>query len=52
MDHTKTSEELKSMAPADAKAAIPTVLDSSSQSKIDKLEDAKPDNFSSDFDCR
>jgi putative membrane protein len=52
MDHTKTSEELKSMAPADAKAAIPTVIDSSSQSKIDKLEDAKPDNFSSDFDCR
>jgi putative membrane protein len=49
-DHTKTSEELKSMAPADAKAAIPTSLDSSSQGKIDKLRDAKPDNFSSDFD--
>jgi putative membrane protein len=48
-DHTKTSEELKSMAPASAKAAIPTALDSSSQSKIDKLKDAKPDNFSSDF---
>jgi putative membrane protein len=49
-DHTKTSEELKSIAPADAKAAIPTSLDSSSQSKIDKLRDAKPDDFSSDFD--
>ena len=49
-DHTKTSEELKAMAPADAKAAIPTALDSSSQSKIDKLRDAKPDDFSSDFD--
>jgi putative membrane protein len=49
-DHTKTSEELKSMAPADAKAAIPAALDSSSQSKIDKLKDAKPDDFSSDFD--
>jgi putative membrane protein len=49
-DHTKTSEELKSIAPADAKAAIPTALDSSSQSKIDKLKDAKPDSFSSDFD--
>jgi putative membrane protein len=49
-DHTKTSEELKSMAPADATAAIPTALDSSSQSKIDKLRDAKPDDFSSDFD--
>jgi putative membrane protein len=48
-DHTKTSEELKSMAPADAKAAIPTALDSSSQSKIDKLKDAK-EEFSSDFD--
>jgi putative membrane protein len=49
-DHTKTSEELKSMAPADAMAGIPTALDSSSQSKIDKLRDAKPDDFSSDFD--
>ncbi len=50
MDHTKTSEELKSMAPTDAKAVIPTAIDSSSQSKIDKLKDARPDNFSSDFD--
>jgi putative membrane protein len=50
MDHTKTSEELKSMAPADAKAAIPAALDTSAQSKIDKLKDAKPDDFSSDFD--
>jgi putative membrane protein len=49
-DHTKTSEELKSMVPADAKAAIPAALDSSSQSKIDKLKNAKPDDFSSDFD--
>jgi putative membrane protein len=49
-DHTKTSEELKSIAPADAKAAIPKTLDSSSQSKLDKLKDAKPANFSSDFD--
>jgi putative membrane protein len=49
-DHTKTSEELKSMAPSDAKTGIPAALDSSSQSKIDKLKDAKPDDFSSDFD--
>jgi putative membrane protein len=48
-DHTKTSEELKSRAPTSAKAAIPIALDSSSQSKIDKLRDAKPDDFSSDF---
>jgi putative membrane protein len=49
-DHTKTSEELNSMVTADAKAAIPNALDSSAQSKIDKLKDAKPDDFSSDFD--
>jgi putative membrane protein len=49
-DHTKTSEELKSMAPADAKAAIPPALDSSSQSKIDKLKNAKAEDFSSDYD--
>jgi putative membrane protein len=49
-DHTKTSEELKSMAPADAKAAVPPALDSSSQSKIDKLKNAKPEDFSSDYD--
>jgi putative membrane protein len=49
-DHTKTSDELKSMVPADAKAAIPAGLDSSSQSKVDKLKDTKPDDFSSDFD--
>ena len=50
-DHTKTSEELKSLVPAEARAAIPTALDSSSQSKIDKLRNAKPDDFSSDFDA-
>ena len=50
-DHTKTSEELKSLVPAEARAAIPTALDGSSQSKIDKLKNAKPDDFSSDFDA-
>jgi putative membrane protein len=49
-DHTKTSDELKAIVPADAKAAIPSFLDSSSQSKIDKLKDARPGDFSSDFD--
>jgi putative membrane protein len=49
-DHTKTTDELKATAPADAKAAIPSGLDSSSQNKLDKLKDAKPDDFSSDFD--
>lgn len=49
-DHTKTYEELKSIVPAEAKAAIPAALDSSAQSKIDKLKNAKPDDFSSQFD--
>jgi putative membrane protein len=49
-DHTKTTGELKAMAPADAKAAIPSALDSSSQNKVDKLKDAKSSDFSSDFD--
>ena len=49
-DHTKTSEELKAMAPLEAKGAIPTALDSTSQSKLDKLKNAKPDDFASDFD--
>ena len=49
-DHTKTSEDLKTITPADAKTVIPSALDSSSQSKIDKLRDAKPEDFSSDFD--
>ncbi len=50
-DHTKTSSELKSLvAGEDVKADIPAALDSASQSKIDKLKNAKPDDFSSDFD--
>ena len=50
-DHIKTSEELKTMVPADAKTAIPAAPDSSSQSKLDKLKNAKPDDFSSEFDA-
>jgi len=50
-DHTKTSTELKGLVSSgDVKADIPATLDSSSQSKIDKLKDAKPNDFSSDFD--
>jgi putative membrane protein len=49
-DHTKTSEELTSMTPADAKAAIPAALDSSSQGQNRQLKNAKPDDFSSEFD--
>ena len=47
-DRTKTSQELAGMVKSgDVKATIPTALDSSSQSKLDKLREAKP----SDFNC-
>jgi putative membrane protein len=49
-DHTKTSSELKGMVPSDMTSAIPTSLDDSSQKKLDKLRDAKPDDFASDYD--
>jgi putative membrane protein len=50
-DHTKTSSELKQLVSSgDVKAEIPAALDSSSQSKVDKLKNAKPDDFYSDFD--
>jgi putative membrane protein len=49
-DHTKTSSDLKSMASGDMMTAIPTALDDASQKKLDKLRDAKPDDFSSDYD--
>jgi putative membrane protein len=50
-DHTKTSTELKQLVSSgDVKAEIPATLDSSSQSKVDKLKNAKPDDFSSTFD--
>ncbi|WP_426435588.1 DUF4142 domain-containing protein [Bradyrhizobium genosp. P] len=50
-DHTETSGELRTMAPGNAKTVLPETLDSSSQDKIDKLKNAKPDDFSSDFDA-
>ena len=50
-DHTKTSTELKAMvASGDLKAEIPAALDSSSQSKLDKLRDAKPEDFAGQYD--
>ncbi|MEI9804623.1 MAG: DUF4142 domain-containing protein [Pseudolabrys sp.] len=50
-DHTKTSTELKGLvASGDVKADIPATLDNGSQSKVDKLKNAKPEDFSSDFD--
>ena len=50
-DHTKTSTELKALVTSgDVKAEIPAALDSSSQKKIDKLNDTKPEDFVSEYD--
>jgi putative membrane protein len=50
-DHTKTTNDIKGMVESgDVKAQIPASMDSSHQSKLDKLRDAKADNFSSDYD--
>ncbi|QOG22973.1 DUF4142 domain-containing protein [Bradyrhizobium sp. SEMIA] len=49
-DHTKISNELKEMVPADSAAAIPAKLDDSSQKKLDKLRDTKPGDFASEYD--
>jgi putative membrane protein len=49
-DHSKTSGELKSMVRNDnIKATLPETLDSSHQSKLDKLKDASGKDFSSDY---
>jgi len=48
-DHTKTSNELKAMIPANMKAAVPTALDDASQKKLAKLRDAKPEDFASEY---
>jgi putative membrane protein len=49
-DHTKTSNELKELVPASLKSAIPTTLDDSSQKKLDKLRNAKPEDFPGQYD--
>jgi putative membrane protein len=49
-DHTKTSSELKQMVGGDMKAALPAALDDSSQKKLDKLRDTKPDDFAGEYD--
>jgi putative membrane protein len=50
-DHTKTSTELKGLVTSGkVKAEVPTALDSSHQSKLDKLKDESGKDFSSDFD--
>jgi putative membrane protein len=49
-DHTKTSTELKAMISGEMKAALPTMLDDTSQKKLGKLRDSKPDDFASEYD--
>jgi putative membrane protein len=50
-DHTKTSTELKGLVSSGkVKAEVPAALDSSHQSKLDKLKDETGKDFSSDFD--
>jgi len=49
-DHTRTSSELKGLVPADKKSALPTALDDSSQKKLDKLRDTKPEDFAGQYD--
>jgi putative membrane protein len=52
-DHTKTSDELKALVKGgDVKAELPTALDSSHQSKLDKLSGYKGADFSSEFDSQ
>ena len=50
-DHTKTTSDLKSMVSGgELKMALPTELDSSHQSKIDKLKSLKGADFSSRYE--
>ena len=49
-DHTKTSTELKGLVSGEMKAVIPTSLDDASQKKLDRLRDAKPEDFAGQYD--
>jgi putative membrane protein len=50
-DHQKTSDELKAMTSGDdLKAELPTALDSSHQSSLDKLKSLNGADFSSRYD--
>jgi putative membrane protein len=50
-DHTKTTDDLKSMVSSgDLKADLPTALDSSHQSELDKLKSLNGADFSSRYD--
>jgi putative membrane protein len=50
-DHTKTTTELKGLVSSGkVKADVPSALDSSHQSKLDKLRGESGNDFSSDYD--
>lgn len=50
-DHTKTSTELKGLVGGGkVQATLPTSLDSSHQSKLDKLKDSNGKDFSSNYE--
>ncbi len=50
-DHQKTSDELKAMVSGgELKAELPTALDSSHQSKLDKLKSLDGEDFSSRYE--
>jgi putative membrane protein len=50
-DHTKTSTELKGLVTGGkVKVELPTAMDSSHQSKLDKLKGESGKDFSSDYD--
>jgi putative membrane protein len=50
-DHTKTTTELKGLVSSgDVKAEMPTTMEASYQSKVDKLRDTKPADFASEYD--
>ena len=50
-DHTKTSEEIKGLVTSgQVKAEVPTALNDSAKSKLDKLRTAKPDDFAAIYD--
>jgi putative membrane protein len=47
-DHTKTTDELKALAPA-ANAPLPTAMDSSQQSMLDKLQGMNGEEFTKQY---
>jgi putative membrane protein len=50
-DHTKTTDDLKSMvSDGEVRAELPSALDSSHQSELDKLKSLKGAEFSSRYD--